>query len=264
MRENPIVGQKFTIGAGPKPVVDKINSYFDATNSIAKALNLLLDRFDHISFQEYSPLDDDLVEVSKSLLLGKRDDDLPSLKGAFTRLKVIMREHSIEDKFGEREAPIFLLDHTLSNTRPNKPTYFCILGLKKKQQVWYEKPRNAMRIDPVPRVATHAPHPHRQTASRKHADIPDKQTVARMSIEFAAKVGFVELKKTAHKPVEDPTMQPGKSSFYRLIRDKKKPLRSISDNNQITDDEPEGRLSKKRPLLQSFVPDKKRRRKASE
>ena len=53
MRQNPIVGQKFTIGAGPKPVVDKINSYFDATNSIAKALNLLLDRFDHISFQEY-------------------------------------------------------------------------------------------------------------------------------------------------------------------------------------------------------------------
>jgi len=260
MRQNPIVGQKFTIGAGPKPVVDKINSYFDATNSIAKALNLLLDRFDHISFQEYSPLDDDLVEVSKSLLLGKRDDDLPSLKGAFTRLKVIMREHSIEDKFGEREAPIFLLDHTLSNTRPNKPTYFCILGLKKKQQVWYEKPRNAMRIDPVPRSAATLS----DQQSRKQADIPDKATVAKLSIEFAAKVGFVQLKKTAHKEADDPTMQPGKSSFYRLIRDKKKPLRSISDNNQIADDEPEGRLAKKRPLLQSFEPDKKRRRKASE
>ena len=50
---NPIVGKKFSLGSGPKPVVDKINRYFTETNSIAHALNTLLDRFDHISFKEY-------------------------------------------------------------------------------------------------------------------------------------------------------------------------------------------------------------------
>ena len=50
---NPIIGKKFSLGSGPKPVVDKINKFFTQTSSIAQALNSLLDRFDHISFKEY-------------------------------------------------------------------------------------------------------------------------------------------------------------------------------------------------------------------
>ena len=75
-----------------------------------------------------------MVEISKSLLLGKRGDNVDTIKYAFTRLSFTLKEYDILEKFGEREAPIFQLDHMLNNTTPNKPTFYCGLGLKKKIQ----------------------------------------------------------------------------------------------------------------------------------
>lgn len=262
--ENPIVGKKFSLGSGPKPVVDKINRYFSETNSIAHALNLLLDRFDHSSFQEYSPLDDDLVEISKSLLLGKDGDDVSAIKYAFTRLSYTLKQHDILKKFGEREAPIFLLDHMLNNTTPNKPTYFCMLGLKKKNNVWYQKKRDALKIDPVPKPDVK---PTVQTG--------DKSIISRLSIEFAMRCGLTEKKQIDHDAKKDSTMAPGKSQFYRYIKEKKKPLKVISDNSANTVNHRTGKSStstdamkirpaQKRPLVQPHIPDKKRRKKTSE
>lgn len=256
---NPIVGKKFSLGSGPKPVVDKINRYFTETNSIAHSLNTLLDRFDHISFKEYSPIDDDLVEISKSLLLGKRGDNVDTIKYAFTRLSFTLKEYDILEKFGEREAPIFLLDHMLNNTTPNKPTFYCGLGLKKKT-LWYQKKRDALKIDPI------------EKPDEKPGQSNDKSIVNRLSLELATRCSLAERKRIPHDPKKDPTMVPGRSPFYRYIKEKKKPLKVISDNttahrtgkSSTSNDAPKIRPSQKRPLIQPSISDKKRRKKTSE
>lgn len=257
---NPIVGKKFSLGSGPKPVVDKINRYFTDTNSIAHALNTLLDRFDHISFKEYSPVDDDLVEISKSLLLGKRGDNVDTIKYAFTRLSFTLKEYDILEKFGEREAPIFLLDHMLNNTTPNKPTFYCGLGLKKKT-LWYQKKRDALKIDPI-----------EKPEEKVYTGDKDKSIVNRLSIDLALRCGMAKRKSIPHDPKKDPTMVPGRSHLYRYIKEKKKPLKVISDNtpahrsakSSTSNDAPKIRPSQKRPLMQPSIPDKKRRKKTSE
>jgi len=164
-----------------------------------------------------SPIDDDLVEISKSLLLGKRGDNVDTIKYAFTRLSFTLKEYDILEKFGEREAPIFLLDHMLNNTTPNKPTFYCGLGLKKKT-LWYQKKRDALKIDPI------------EKPDEKPGNQNDKSIVNRLSLELATRCGLAERKRIPHDPKKDPTMVPGRSPFYRYIKEKKKPLKVISDN----------------------------------
>ena len=55
--------------------------------------------------------------MSKNILYGKEDDDLNSIKNAFTRLSVTLKESESYKRFGN-EAPIILLDHMLSPKVP--------------------------------------------------------------------------------------------------------------------------------------------------
>ena len=132
-----IVGKKFSFGTGPKPVVEKINRYFNSTNSISLALNKLLDRFEKSAFVYYTPPEQgELVELSKNILYGKPGDDLNSIKTAFTRLSVTLKENETYKRFGN-EAPILLLDHMLSPKAPpemTRPKYMSMLGLKPKRE----------------------------------------------------------------------------------------------------------------------------------
>ena len=84
----------------------------------SRALNKLLDKFDKTVFDYYQPPEQgELVELSKNILYGKPEDDLNSIKNAFTRLSVTLKENDIYVKFGN-EAPIILLDHMLSPKQP--------------------------------------------------------------------------------------------------------------------------------------------------
>ena len=91
--------------------------YIDS-QSKSRALNKLLDQFDKTVFDYYQPPEQgELVELSKNILYGKPEDDLNSIKNAFTRLSVTLKENDIYVKFGN-EAPIILLDHMLSPKQP--------------------------------------------------------------------------------------------------------------------------------------------------
>ena len=155
----------------------------------------------------FSPIDDDLVEISKSLLLGKRGDDISSIKFAFSRLSYTLKQYDIQKKFGEREAPIFLLDHMLNETTPNKPTYFAILGLQKKDKEWFHKKKNAMKFD--------------TKKGLKPGSLTDPQDKYRLSIDFAIQHNLIKkTPKKKHSAKKDATMIPGRSQFYRLMNDR--------------------------------------------
>jgi len=273
MAENPIVGKKFSVGSGPKPIVDKINTYFRQVHSIANAIHSLLDRFDHQQFQNYSPLDDlECCEISKSLLLGQRGDNVSSIKVAFTRLSVILKEIKIWKKFSEREAPIFLLDHVLTMRKPNKPTCMAMLGLKKKEKPWrglvLDPKKNAQKFDEEPKPAV-----------RKSSQT-SKDVTCRLGLEFQLRLGFLQKSEGKDKHM-DPTRETGSGPLYRYINRDKKPLKAIADNNSNQNsnshrNQRTGKNSKsadgskiqsssqKRTLVQPSVPNRKRRKKEAE
>ena len=97
-------GRKFLLGQGPKPVVQKVEGYFKAQTSVAEALIDLLNNFDPKSFQNYFTSlvtdDDDLVEISKCILIGKHRDGELNIKSAFTQLSLTLKKYEITKRFG--------------------------------------------------------------------------------------------------------------------------------------------------------------------
>ena len=81
------VGMRFSLGLGPRPLVEKVSTYFQENGSIASTLNLLLDQFNNLLFQNYQQFDEDVFETQTCIIVGKDEDRLKNIKGAFTRLR---------------------------------------------------------------------------------------------------------------------------------------------------------------------------------
>jgi len=184
-----IVGKKFSFGTGPKPVVEKINKYFNSSKSISRALNRLLDQFEKSAFLYYQPPEQgELVELSKNILFGKEDDDLNSIKNAFTRLSVTLKESESYKRFGN-EAPIILLDHMLSPKVPpvmTKTRYMNMLSMDKGV-----KKRKDASTQPRFR----------------------KKDAEHLSLEMCQRLAIPGSLQTTIDPVA--TMQPGNRNVYR-------------------------------------------------
>lgn len=198
-------GKRFLLGSGPKPIVDKVEEYFKVGSSIAVTLLDLLNHFDYRSFQTYVPIDDDLVEIKKCVIVGKKDDGEVKIKQAFTRLSNELKKNDISKRFGQSEAPICLLSYVLERIVPDKPTY-CkyYLGLQKK--------KSSRQL-----IANHSTH--------ELLDITDN-ALSNRTIGHGMRRGLIE--KIKHDIKDDPTMIPTRNHFHK--NEIKKPLRTISYN----------------------------------
>lgn len=223
-------GRKFLLGQGPKPVVQKVEGYFKAQTSVAEALIDLLNNFDPKSFQNYFTSlvtdDDDLVEISKCILIGKHRDGELNIKSAFTQLSLTLKKYEITKRFGQNEGPICILSYALDQIQPKKPSFYSMLGLKQK----CIRPKKSPAVNPPKTDA-------------------EKWSVSRRTLQSAVQKGLDTSKKQNHP---DPTLIPTRNHFHKY--DSKFPLRPISYNSGPSTSQGHKRL------LEQLITDKKRKK----
>lgn len=245
-----LIGKKFTLGAGPRPAVQRINKYFNEVDSVSAAINELLDQFDPIKFNEYSP-DDDMYILEDTRVSAKVGDTSAGIKESFTRLHIVLKKNGAYAKWSEREGAIFLIDHILTVMKPNRPTIYGMLNLRKKQKFYKDfplnRPRDCIRLQPQASTSKTL----RASASQL------KKEAAMMTLTMALDYLPSELTKPTDN-CPNITMLPSKS-LQRKSRSRKPPLKPIVDSgNQKVKKRSSGGKTKRTPEIQKIKPKRRK------
>jgi len=131
-----LLGKRFQLGTGPKPMVDVVSGYIARRHSISVGINELLDQVQDDVVRNYVPLDEECIELAPCIVAGTTGDTESAIKRCFTRLShAISATSAVRERFAKEEAPICLLYCVLQRTRPSKSTFFQSLGCRPKSDV---------------------------------------------------------------------------------------------------------------------------------